>query len=508
MIICSSSFPAIGDNAKRYHLSEGELTMTFKRQSPIYRSMLFIGAPLLFISTICNVQSGPTIDSISSTPSISNAESDKNVTGIADRVRIPSGSVSPEALDIAQTNIQREAAPPATGELTRLQVRKPASRALTASVPVTMREIIPNGFRDDDDYSSLPYILTPSQLTTLGLKREIQRIPEFDRPLMLQRKRESPILEVRIHAILTSNSDGSDPAKITPAQIKQLVDQTNLVWWRSGIEFLFDPNTDIESRKDTLLHLRFPLDEYEKNKTNPDWEPGSVDVSSTHYARTAVGLAVRKKIVVFFSDSFGFKWDEVAKEWYRQPAGGYSGHDLEYVFMPNYMPEKNLLAHELGHYLHLPHPFVSGIETVQEASAAIKDWVENQGHAPKQGALVFDGDNRVRFPTSPVDIKDTPPDPDGQIFNRVYGAGAKCMTEYGTVDVPVFFANGKQKTYELTPDRLNVMSYYKGCHDLGIHHVTDGQIAASRNALLNGNRLHLLTPGIDRANVRDLRRAQ
>jgi hypothetical protein len=28
--------------------------------------------------------------------------------------------------------------------------------------------------------------------------------------------------------------------------------------------------------------------------------------------------------------------------------------------------------------------------------------------------------------------------------------------------------------------------------------VTDGQIAASRNALINGNRLHLLTPILER----------
>lgn len=414
-------------------------------------------------------------------------------------VFVPAGAV--EKQDLSSATAKTKQLP--TQDASKSQVLKLAPAKPTVAIPRTMADIIPPGFRDDDDDSSLPYLSTPAQLRKFGIKPGVQEIQRFDPSTMRERARVSPVLKVRIQAILTANSDGSDPGTITPAQIRQLVDQANRVWWSSGIEFLFDPEKDVRRINNTLVHLRNPLEEFEKNRTNPEWDTGSVDTSANHNARSYVAYEIRDKLVVFFAKSFGFAWDEAKNEWYMKPAGGFSGYDLEYVFMPNGMPEKNLLAHELGHYLHLPHPFVSEINevpilTVSDATQAIRNWVEKQGHAPKQGPLVFDGDNRVRFPGSVVDIKDTPPDPDGQIFNNTYGAGAKCDEAYDTVEVPVTFSNGKQVVYDLTPDRLNIMSYYKGCHNLGTHHVTDGQIAASRNALINGNRLHLLTPILER----------
>lgn len=391
-----------------------------------------------------------------------------------------------------------------TKDSTKPQALKPAPEKLKAAAPLTMAELVPPGFNDDTDDSSLPYLLTPAELRKFGIRRASQEIPTFDPKTMIARERVSPVLKVRIQAVLTADPEGSYPATITPAQIKQLVDQANRVWWSSGIEFLFDPEKDVTTRSNVLVHHRVPLDDFEQNKANPDWDVDDVDASANHNARTYVALEIPEKLVVFFAHSFGYVWDEAAQEWYLRPAGGFSGYDLEYVFMPNGMPEKNLLAHEIGHYLHLPHPFVTyeneseAIITVEDASQAIKDWVENQGHAPKQGPLVFDADSQVRFPSSHVDIKDTPPDPDGQIFNSTYESGAKCMEDYDTIVVPVLYSNGKQVVYELKPDRLNVMSYYKGCHNLGTHHVSDGQIAASRNALINGNRLHLLRPTIER----------
>jgi hypothetical protein len=394
----------------------------------------------------------------------------------------------------------------ASEDAVKSQALKIVPEKMTAVEARTMNDILPPGFRDDDDDSSLPYLLTPMQLRKFGIEPGVQEIKKLDRAIMRQRERLSPVLKVRIQAIITANSDGSDAGTITPEQISLLVDQANRVWWSSGIEFLFDPAKDVKRMNNTLLHLRNPLEEFEQNKTNPNWDPDQIDASPGHNARNYVGYETRGKAVVFFAKSFGFKWDETSNEWFMKSAGGFSGHDLEYVFMPNGMPEKNLLAHELGHYLHLPHPFVSEIGddpilTVADAAKAIKDWVQNQGHAPKQGPLVFDGDNRVRYPGSVVDIKDTPPDPDGQIFNNTFGAGAKCMEAHDMVEVPVAYDNGKEVTYELKPDRLNIMSYYKGCHNLGTHGVSDGQIAAARNALINGNRMHLLTPAIERRDI-------
>jgi len=414
-------------------------------------------------------------------------------------------SPSESSMKVQEQNLSSSAAKSkqlVTKDAVESQAIKPVHIKKTAVSIVTMAELLPPGFRDEDDDSSLPYLLTPTELKKFGVRREIQEIPKLDRRAMAALVRETPILKVRIHAILTANSDGTDPVTISPQQIKQLVDQTNRVWWSSGIEFLFDPEKDVEMRNNTLLHQKLSLEEYEGIKNDPNRDPNKMDASQYHEARTQAALEIRGKLVVFFSNSIKFKWDETDKVWNVLPAGGFSGYNLEYVFMPKGMPEKNLLAHEIGHYLHLPHPFVSEIETVDDARQAIRDWVEKQSHPAKQGLLVFDADNRVRSPDSYVDIKDTPPDPDGQIFNSAYGAGAKCSPSYKTVQVDVLFSNGYQAMYTLEPDRLNIMSYYKGCHNLGTHHVSAGQIAVSRNALTNGNRMHLLTPTIERRAAR------
>ena len=389
------------------------------------------------------------------------------------------------------------------------QPEPPAQFDQIAPTRTLYRYIHPQ-FRDDDDLSSLPFLLDPDDLKPLGMQVGVQDIPKLDRRALAALKRELPILKVRIHAVITSNDDGRDSAEITPAEIQQLVDQTNRVWWRSGIEFLFNPERDVERVNDTLLNQDCSLRDYMRHLEDPEWDPRTCDGSANHEARQNKALEMKGRLATYFRYGTRFRWNEETDRWDRTPAtGGFSGHTLEFVVLTRRLAEKNFMAHEIGHYMHLPHPFVkndtvdppAAVKTVDQAVERIVDWVENKGHPAKDGLLAFDGDNKGRFPDLHVDINDTPPDALGAIFATVHGEGAKCDKSHDFVQIPVTFSNGYQAMYTLKPDRLLVMSYFKGCHNLGTHYLSDDQIRIARNALINGNRSHLPRPTIDKDKV-------
>jgi len=165
---------------------------------------------------------------------------------------------------------KQDISPAATRELQQKSDDAVASRAVkpsqarrAAGSVVTMDTILPPGFRDDDDDSSLPFLLNPVELENLGIKQERQELPKLDRRALAELAREAPIYKVRIHAIRTANDDGTDTVTISPQQIRQLVDQTNRIWWSSGVEFVFDPENDVELRNNTLLHQKFSMEEFE-----------------------------------------------------------------------------------------------------------------------------------------------------------------------------------------------------------------------------------------------------
>jgi hypothetical protein len=367
----------------------------------------------------------------------------------------------------------------------RQAVRQTGQRQTIRSVqPGAMA--MPPEFRDDDDDSSAPYVLSAVELGQIGLKRQTPSAATFNpHKYSVGRARIAPVLRVRIHAIRTANTNGTEAATITREQVKKLVDQANLVWWPSGIEFQFDPAEDFEHRNNTALNQDSSHAGFNANLTNESWDPGTSDTSGNKAARAAVGNEFPNKIVCFFRYGTRYTWDAAAKRWTRGPAtGGFSGSQAMYVAMPKSLPEKNLLAHEVGHYLTLPHTHGTNFESVAQARKAIKDWVDVHGKTTQTALDALNGDL--------ASITDTPPDAGGRIFVNHHGEGANCAANYPVIMIDVKFNSGYAAYYKLQPDKLNVMSYFKGCHALGLHRLSPKQIERARAALLTGNRQPLL----------------
>jgi hypothetical protein len=72
---------------------------------------------------------------------------------------------------------------------------------------------MPPGFRDDDDDSSAPYVLSNAELARVGMKS--LNAPRLA-PVTPSRRglRRLSVLKLRIHAIRTANSDGTEAATI------------------------------------------------------------------------------------------------------------------------------------------------------------------------------------------------------------------------------------------------------------------------------------------------------
>ncbi len=281
----------------------------------------------------------------------------------------------------------------------------------------------------------------------------------------------TPVIHVRMHAIVASNDDGSEPATATVEAIVKAVKTTNAYYEPVGIYFDFDPRTDFEYRRDTLVNYDcIPVSRGGTSKPKCD------DRANREERRRVAAAYPNKMVVLFRSFNNNLKYDAASGFWRPGKAtGGFSGKDLLYVAAGPGASGGTFLAHEIGHYFHLDHPFRTGVSTVPAAAELIRRYVEEGGHPASQGLQVFDGDVST--------VTDTPPDVAGSIYVSV---GLTPCGKTGEVAIPVTFSNGARYTYTLAPDRHNIMSYFKNCQLP--HDFSPQQIARMRDALLRGNR--------------------
>lgn len=340
------------------------------------------------------------------------------------------------------------------------------------------------GCDDSDDISSYIHTLNASELKAIGID---VRVPETTRQVLPTVLPVAPPYHVHIHAIQTFNDDGllnipgqTNPQAppITPADIRRLIDQANMIYASAGVQFLFDPLVDFQTRNSTLLNQDCTILPT-ANLSSPN-EPRCDHVP--HDAeRERVAAQFLGKLVVYFGYGTELKYDPTAGKWIVGPrTGGFSNHVDSYVAMMYCMCDINLLAHEVGHYLHLDHTFGWAPKTVNEAAKLIKEYIELNRQPISSGLNFFDGDVPC--------IIDTPPDPGPSLFESV------CLDACGlldTVEVPVEFTTGETVSYFLRPDHGNIMSYLKHCSFS--HSLSSNQVARVRNALEHGNRRHLIT---------------
>jgi hypothetical protein len=291
--------------------------------------------------------------------------------------------------------------------------------------------------------------------------------------------------DIRIVSILTANDDGSQFADPSAAAIADSIDQANKVYNPHGLNFMFDPATDIYRLNDDMLnrdsrrrdHLVY---------TNPDVAPEAsgdpafeVDLMNDH--RNEVARRFPGRATIYFTMGSRYAWSQAEKRWIYGPRGySWSNFTDEFVSLAADGAGGDLMAHELGHYLHLDHVFSSTPPTIPDAAALIKKFVEIDGGAKDLALNIFDGDG----------IPDTPPAAGPQLFKN------QCDPAETSVDIPVAFSDGSSRTYTLKPDRENIMNYWNKTCRGGVGRITVGQSQRIHDALRTGNRNHLVAPAV------------
>lgn len=256
---------------------------------------------------------------------------------------------------------------------------------------------------------------------------------------------------IRLQVFKTANDDGSDAATVSQSRIASRVTRANEIYQSAGIEFLFQPSTNLVTLNSTLLNKDFTLFDDPAKYTSKDTKPPH-DAKVHAQARTRLASLYPRRLVLFFTHRTKLKYDENAGYWVVARRGGSSSWASLYVHMPGNGGDSTLLAHEVGHYLQIRHTHRGGIRSVAEAASSIKKYVENSGHPKSEGLDVLDGDR--------VWVSDTPADAAGTIF---VAEGLDQCGSVGQLTIPVQFTDGSSKSYVLAPDRSNIMSYFKGC---------------------------------------------
>lgn len=237
---------------------------------------------------------------------------------------------------------------------------------------------------------------------------------------------------VPLHAIRASDDDGRRAAEVTPPEVGKWVDKANEVFAVAGVRFVFNPDpggpdwteirdTALNNLESKLAHVRYAAQVSEGYpgkvvaifRHGPGRTPVE-DAYSSLYEKTLVmpGFATTRWVTA--KDSSG-RWVQGQNIW--------------------------MLAHELGHYFGLPHTFPNvGLSTTLSAALFI---AANGG-----GTDAMDGDS----------IPDTPPDPGWHYYT---GRGWDPCKGPETYKIEENFG-GRPLSWELSPDRHNVMSYF-GC---------------------------------------------
>lgn len=306
--------------------------------------------------------------------------------------------------------------------------------------------------------------------------------PRHAEPLPKVSKQEQPKAQIppvrytlKVQFVRTADAGGARPSELTRAGADAWIAEANRVFRRNGgdVQFVIHSASNFDDllkntalNRDCVLAAGQTANTIAAN-TDSSIDPDTLcDSDASKNARTAYGLERGDRIVVFSrGGNQDIAWHEDGHWYLKDKTGGQSWGDQTYVTMPHDYGSSTLLAHELGHYFHNPHTFNDGlsIATVANAKAAMESWVAE--HPDDHPSRVFDGDAlRSGFNTS-----DTPPDPRGSVLLDAYNAAHpapdiedKCHADVGSVTIGVR-VGGQTQQVTLTPDRTNIMSYFKGC---------------------------------------------
>ncbi len=286
--------------------------------------------------------------------------------------------------------------------------------------------------------------------------------------------------QIRLQIVATADDDGANAANIAASTVTSRLTTLNQVFAPATVEFVFDAANDFLKISSTVLNRDFtPLELPNVGSDKWNHEP-LIDEETHTRARLALCRQFPGKLVVIFRNRKKLEEGEDGNWSIVDKGGGSSSSNSLFVNMSTISNGVDL-AHEIGHYLQLPHPFVGNVKTVADAAAKIKKYVEN-GHAKADGLEALDGDRRV--------LLDTPADCAGSIFVSL---GLDPCGTTGKIDIPVTFSDASKKTYVLEPNRNLVMSYFKGCSATGAKTLSAEQARRVRDGLELRHRHHLIS---------------
>ncbi|MCC6806801.1 MAG: hypothetical protein IT381_05220 [Deltaproteobacteria bacterium] len=301
---------------------------------------------------------------------------------------------------------------------------------------------------------------------------------------------------ITVLGVRLADDDGSYAATVTRAQFQSYMDKASEIYQRSGakLTFVVAPETDWNGHtKSTLMnHDCVPKTTHPETFTDAGLDPDAIcDHTTVSDARNAFALKYPQYLVIFLrygNEGAVYENGHWALEYPRKATGGYSGRGGHHVAGVGTKAGSTFYAHEMGHYLHLAHPFTgkapaSLSEAQQQVTAYLDANIGRSGFDPiRDGLFLYDGDRGDN-------VFDTPPDPRSGLFSALYGDA--CDPAHPTVDIEVS-VDGVPYKLTAAPDRQNVMSYFKGCpFDM---HISKDQTTRVYRALLALNRQRLLHP--------------
>jgi len=257
---------------------------------------------------------------------------------------------------------------------------------------------------------------------------------------------------IRVQAIAIADDNGSHAPDVSAGAIKARLLPVNEIFAPANIEFVFNEQTDFLKINSTVHNRDFTVLE-PPNLEGGKWDHNpKIDKVTHQQARNELAKQFPGRVVMIFHHREEIKKEDDASRWSIVFNDGGSSGGTDFYLEGSEDLAGVHLAHELGHYLQLPHTFEGGVANVDQAATKIRKYVEDDGHKKEDGLDALDGDRAIAL--------DTPADVASGIWES---EGLNKCGRVGKISIPVEFNDGSERTYTLQPDRSNVMSYFKGC---------------------------------------------
>lgn len=276
-----------------------------------------------------------------------------------------------------------------------------------------------------------------------------------------------PTRTVKVKLVIAADSGGGNQSQMTAERFAKQVEYANQVYSgheKGNVIFQFNPALDTLSVNNVLINRDFELAPGEKADPHPKNYNHKVIRKKYVDAKNGYSLNLGPVLTVFATKGNELIYDS-GKWSMKDRTYSYSSPYDQYVALVGDGSEVTLFAHEVGHYFSLDHTAAWFPETMQEASEAVQKLVNSGKVDTASMNALFDGDSDR--------ILDTPADPGPNLFRLAYGS--ECGPE-ASVFVPFTKPGDSAKwSLKLSPDKLNIMSYFMHCSFPQLFRISDGQ---------------------------------